>query len=71
VNWFLTKEAQSIFGKNLPTDSARTDVEPFELAGVAAPDKQYYEAGHEANFDWIKETQGFINTLTGLKNVGN
>ncbi len=71
ANWFLTKEGQTVFGQALPMNSSRTDLQPFDLDSVGTVGKKYYETGHEANFDWIKETQGFINTLTGLKNVGN
>lgn len=71
VNWFLSKEGQTIFGKALPANSARTDVEAFNPDNSAAAGKQYYETGKEENYEWIVATQKFINELTGLKNVGN
>jgi len=66
--WFLTKEGQTAFGKNLPTNSARTDVEVFNPDGVGAPGKQYYETGNERNFPWIQETQRYVNGLLGITN---
>lgn len=68
ANWFLTKEGQTIFAKNLPTNSARTDVEIFHPDGAGAAGKSYYETGHEANYAWIEETQKFINGLVGIAN---
>ena len=71
INWFLSKEGQTVFAKQLPTNSARADVEIFSQEDAAAPGRQYYETGKEENYEWIVATQKFINELTGLKNVGN
>jgi len=68
INWFLTKEGQTALAKNLPANSARTDVEIFDPESVAKPGVKYYETGKEAVYDWILDTQKFINGLAGVTN---
>lgn len=68
INWFLTKEGQTALAKNLPANSARTDVEIFDRESAAQPGVKYYETGKEAVYDWIIDTQKFINGLVGVTN---
>lgn len=37
VNWFLTKEAQEVWGDVLAANSRRTDVKPVEPEAVVQP----------------------------------
>ncbi len=68
INWFLSKEGQTVWCKEIPQNSARTDVEPFNAEGVAAPGKQYYLANHESEYDKQTETLTFISGLVGITN---
>ena len=68
INWFLTKEGQATFCREIPQNSSRTDVEPFNPDGVATPGKQYYFANHESEYEKQTETLKFISGLVGLTN---
>ena len=68
INWLLTKEGQSIWCKNMPSNSARTDVEAFEQAGVPTPGKKYFSSGRESTYAMQLDTQKYINGLVGITN---
>lgn len=68
VNWVLTKEGQTIWTKNVPTVSARTDVESYDPSGTPAPGRKYYASGRETLYDKQIETQKMINDLVGITN---
>ena len=68
INWFLTKEGQPVFSKELPTNSARNDVEVFVPEGAPGPGKQYLETGKGTNYDWIIVAQSYINCLLSIAN---
>jgi len=68
INWFLTKEGQATWCKEIPQNSARTDVEPFNPDGVATPGNQYYFANHESEYAKQTETLTFISGLVGITN---
>lgn len=46
--------------EGLHTNSARTDVPPFEPDGVATAGKTYYEPEREANTAHAEATQRFV-----------
>ena len=66
INWFLSKEGQNAWCKEIPQNSARTDVPPFNKDGVAAPGAQYYFANHESEYAKQTETLNFLRGLLGL-----
>lgn len=69
INWFLTKEGQTAFGKELTTNnSARTDVPPFNPDATPTPGRTYYSSGKEENFALITDTQKYLNGLVGITN---
>jgi len=63
ANWILTREEQTILTSSLPTNSARTDVEPFAPEGIGTDGKTYYEPDREANVGHTAETQAFVSDL--------
>ncbi|MSQ27339.1 MAG: extracellular solute-binding protein [Dehalococcoidia bacterium] len=68
MNWYLTKTGQEAVCKPLPSNSARTDVQPYDSDGVGTPGKAYLESGKEANYKFIIDTQSYLNDLLNLKN---
>ncbi len=66
INWLLTKEGQVTWNKPVPSNSARTDVDPFNADAVATPGKQYYFASREQEYKKQEETQTFLNGLAGI-----
>src|SRR5207237_1132941 len=68
INWFLSKEGQTVWCKEIPQNSARTDVETFNPEGAATPGKQYYIANHETQYEKQTETLEFISKLVGITN---
>ncbi|MSQ27071.1 MAG: ABC transporter substrate-binding protein [Dehalococcoidia bacterium] len=68
INWFLSKEGQIAFCKELPMNSARTDVPPFNKDGIATPGAKYYFAKHESEYAKQTETLNFLTALLGLSN---
>lgn len=68
ANWVLTKEGQTSLAKNVPTNSARKDVEIFNKDGAPTPGKKYYATGREASYKKQADTQAFINGLVGVTN---
>jgi iron(III) transport system substrate-binding protein len=63
ANWILTREGQAVLTANLPTNSARTDVPPFEADGVGAIANAYYEPDREANQARIAATGAFVREV--------
>jgi len=63
ANWILTREGQALLTGSLPTNSARTDVAPFEPEGIATVGKAYYEPEREANYQHTADTQKFVTDL--------
>lgn len=63
ANWILTREGQSLLTSSLPTNSARTDVAPFELEGIATVGKTYYEPEREENYQHTADTQQYVTEL--------
>lgn len=68
INWVLSKEGQTILAKNVPTNSARTDVESFNKDGAPTAGRKYYRTGLEATYDKQADAQKFINGLVGITN---
>lgn len=68
INWFLSKEGQATWCKEIPQNSARTDVEPFNPDGLGTPGKQYYLANHETEYEKQTETLKFISGVVGITN---
>lgn len=66
INWFLTREGQTTWCKEIPQNSGRADVEPFNPDGLATPGNQYYFANHESEYEKQTETLKFISGLVGL-----
>lgn len=65
LNWVLTREGQTLMAQNLLTNSARTDVEPYEKDGTGQPGKPYYEPDRESNYAHTAATQGYVRGLLG------
>ena len=65
ANWILTQEGQTILTSSLPTNSARTDVEPFVREAIGIAGATYYEPDREANFSHTARTRAFIADLLG------
>jgi ABC-type Fe3+ transport system substrate-binding protein len=65
ANWILTHEVQTILTSGLRTNSAHTDVDPFEPDGIGDENKTYYEQDREANYAHTTATQQFVNGLLG------
>jgi ABC-type Fe3+ transport system substrate-binding protein len=63
ANWILTREGQTILTSNLPTNSARTDVPPFDPDGIGAPGNTYYEPDRETNKTHAADTARFVREL--------
>jgi len=68
ANWILTREGQTILTSSLPTNSARTDVEPFEPDGIGTAGVTYYEPDREANYAHIADTRTFVSNLLTARN---
>lgn len=66
INWMLTKEGQITWNKPVPSNSARTDVEPFNPDAVPTLGKKYYFASREAEYLKQDATQTFLNGLVGV-----
>ena len=66
INWLLTREGQITWNKPVPSNSARTDVEPFNADAVASPGKKYYFASREEEYGKQEGTQTFLNGLAGV-----
>jgi iron(III) transport system substrate-binding protein len=63
ANWMLTKDVQTALTEGLHTNSARTDVPPFEPDGVPTAGQTYYEPEREANNAHAAATQRFVSGL--------
>jgi iron(III) transport system substrate-binding protein len=63
ANWILTRNGQTALTSNLPTNSARTDVQPFAADGIASPGKRYYEPDRESNHPHNAETERVVRKL--------
>ena len=68
INWLLTKEGQTVWCKNLPTNSARKDVEIFNRDGAPSTGRKYYATGRESTYAKQADTQKHINGLVGITN---
>jgi len=68
ANWLLTKEGQTVWCKNVPTNSARVDVEVFNHDGAPSPGRKYYASGQESTYAKQADTQKHINGLVGITN---
>jgi ABC-type Fe3+ transport system substrate-binding protein len=68
ANWILTREVQTALASTLATNSARTDVEPFEPDGIGTAGRTYYEPEREANYQHTAATQSFIRDLLRSRN---
>jgi iron(III) transport system substrate-binding protein len=65
ANWILTQEGQTLLTRSLPTNSARTDVTPFEPDGIGAIGNTYYEPDAPANEGHARETGRFVREMLG------
>jgi iron(III) transport system substrate-binding protein len=63
ANWILTREGQTLLTANLPTNSARTDVPPFDPDAVGAPGNTYYDPDATANEAHAAKTATFVRGL--------
>jgi ABC-type glycerol-3-phosphate transport system substrate-binding protein len=63
ANWILSPEGQTVLTGSLPTNSARTDIPPFEPDGIGAAGNAYFEPDREASYAHIAATQRFVNGL--------
>ncbi len=61
ANWFLTREAQAIIAKDMPTNSARMDVAASDA--TAAGTAPYYDADREANYQHLADTAQFVRSI--------
>jgi len=63
INWLLTKEGQTVFGQNVPTNSARKDVEKFSKTGIATPGVAYFNPNREEAYTPINDTLKYLTSL--------
>jgi iron(III) transport system substrate-binding protein len=63
ANWVLTREGQRVLAGNLQTNSARTDVAPYQPDETGRPGGAYYEPDREANFAHTAATQEHVRKL--------
>ncbi|MEK7215320.1 MAG: extracellular solute-binding protein [Chloroflexota bacterium] len=63
INWFLTKEGQSVWAKLAPNNSRRSDVPPGLPDSVAASGKKYLVGDSWDNKDLIPEIQKLARQL--------
>jgi ABC-type Fe3+ transport system substrate-binding protein len=66
INWFLSKEGQTAWCKEIPTNSARTDVPPYFPEGVGERGVQYYFANHESEYERQSATLKWLTDMLGL-----
>ncbi len=66
INWFLTKEGQTIWSKAVPINSARSDVEIVNPIAGATRGTRYHFISRESEFAKQEETQKFLTKLMGL-----
>jgi hypothetical protein len=65
ANWVLTREGQTLLAGGLQTNSARTDVPPFQRDEMGGAGGAYYEPDRESNFAHTAATQTLIRGLLG------
>jgi ABC-type Fe3+ transport system substrate-binding protein len=63
ANWVLSQAGQTVLTSSLPTNSARTDVAPFQPDGIAVPGASYYEPDRQANHAHTAATQRFVRAV--------
>jgi iron(III) transport system substrate-binding protein len=63
ANWILTREGQTLLTGSLPTNSARTDVPPFDPDAVGAPGNTYYDPDATTNEAHAARTAAFVRGL--------
>jgi len=66
VNWFLSKEGQKTWCSRIPINSARTDLEPFDLPLAPARGARYYFASRESEYTKQQATQEWIAKTIGI-----
>ncbi len=66
TNWFLTQAGQAAWCKEVPINSARTDVEPFTEA-IGTKGKKYNFISRQANYADQKKTQEWLAPLQGIR----
>ena len=65
ANWLLTQEGQTVLTSSLPTNSARTDVAPYEPDCIGQPGNPYFEPDREASYAHTAATQRLVTGLLG------
>ena len=63
ANWILTQEGQTLLASSLPTNSARTDVPPFEFDSIGSPGNAYYDPDRETEHAHLAETERIVMRL--------
>ena len=66
TNWFLTKEAQELHAKNVPTNSARLDAAPGNKYGIAEPGAAYFENSFEREYPALEATRPWLQEVGGV-----
>jgi iron(III) transport system substrate-binding protein len=63
ANWILTREGQTVLTSSLPTNSARTDVPPFEPDGIGGAGNAYFEPDTDASEAHVEQTATRVRSL--------
>ena len=63
ANWILTREGQTVLTSSLPTNSARTDVPPFEPDGIGGDGDAYFEPDTDASEAHAEQTATLVRSL--------
>jgi iron(III) transport system substrate-binding protein len=63
ANWVLTREGQAILAGSLQTNSARTDLGPFQIDETGRPNGAYYEPDRETNLAHTAATEALVRAL--------
>jgi ABC-type thiamine transport system substrate-binding protein len=63
ANWILTREGQTVLTNSLPTNSARTDVPPFEPVGIGGEGNSNFEPDTNASETHTAETATFVQEV--------
>ncbi|MSQ27379.1 MAG: ABC transporter substrate-binding protein [Dehalococcoidia bacterium] len=67
INWFLTKEGQTIWSKAIPLNSARADVEIVNNLASGARGTKYHFISRESEYAKQEDTQKFLNKMLGIE----
>jgi iron(III) transport system substrate-binding protein len=63
ANWILSPEGQTLLTEALHTNSARTDVAPYEADGIGTLGSGYFDPDREAEYGHVAQAQQVVGRL--------